>query len=258
MMEKPWYMALGALALFSGLSHGEMDLVNNTEGDKLAQSAEIHADTDVFSANQLEEEKELILGVRDNDFKVRADLVPVIVDLARNNDDIREQLIVHSRAHDWFMTAETPQQAYDAFLLMKAAQYCMSEMGLGQNGARNMLIKLTHKQINTDYRKTVVGRAEQLFNQKNFPSLEIYDDKSEYCRYTSTNPIYNKSIKVEEQPKPVQVIIEEAMPVNESSNIDTDLPKSELDSPVDLSRDQYFDPSVPVPVNIDKSVKPIE
>lgn len=176
-----------------------------------AFALELNADQDIKQSDQSidnkriqilnrkseNEEKTLILGERNEKLLVREDLVPIINELALNDKDIKEQLIVHSRAHDAFMMAHTPDESYNAYLMMKSAQFCLSEMGLGRYGAQKKLMALADKQLNTEFRITAVGRAESLFVSMDYPMLEVFTDKRDYCQFTSTNPIYNKELAKE-------------------------------------------------------------
>ena len=129
--------------------------------------------------------KEEILGQRDKQTRVRNDLVSLIHGLSEGKDAIREQLFVHSRAHDLFLTAVNADDAYNAYLLMTATKYCLTSLGLGKEGAKNVLLLLAQKQINTELRRLAAGRADRLLASGDYPPLAMYKDNSSYCQYTT-------------------------------------------------------------------------
>lgn len=125
-----------------------------------------------------------ILGEK-NQNNVRIDLVKEIKIIADGNRAQMEQLYVYSRAHDAFMISETPEQAYNAYLMMNAVKNCMSSFkGLGRVGATSLLMKLVDKKIDTELRKMAVIKSENLLERKNFPHLNVHDNYSDYCQYT--------------------------------------------------------------------------
>ncbi|AIW22476.1 MULTISPECIES: hypothetical protein [Vibrio] len=134
---------------------------------------------------QFLDHKPAILGQRDKQTQVRNDLVSLIHGLSEGKDEIREQLFVHSRAHDLFLTASNADDAYNAYLLMSATKYCLTSLGLGKEGAKNVLLLLAKKQINTELRRLAAGRADRLLASGDYPPLAMYTDNSNYCQYTT-------------------------------------------------------------------------
>lgn len=147
--------------------------------------SEVLSSSKTVMQEQFLDHKAEILGQRDKQTQVRNDLVSLIHGLSEGKDDIREQLFVHSRAHDLFLTAVNADDAYNAYLLMTATKYCLTSLGLGKEGAKNVLLLLAQKQINTELRRLAAGRADRLLASGDYPPLAMYTDNSNYCQYTT-------------------------------------------------------------------------
>lgn len=133
-----------------------------------------------------------ILGQKGKN-NVRVDLVDQIKEIADGARLYMDQLYVYSRAHDSFMISETPEQAYNAYLMMDAVKNCMSSFkGLGRVGATALIMKLVGKKVDTEVRKMAVVKAESLLERKNFPHLNVHENYGDYCRYTSPQQSSNQ------------------------------------------------------------------
>ena len=137
------------------------------------------------SSEEFLRHRQEIIGQRSPKTLVRYDLEPVIYTLSEGNEEIRQQLFVHSRAHDLFLTAESSEDAYNAYLLMTAIKYCLASLGLGKEGAKDILLSLAKKQINTEVRRLAAGRADRLLISQDYPPLLLFSDNAEYCKFTT-------------------------------------------------------------------------
>lgn len=136
-----------------------------------------------------------ILGEQGN-LGIRKDLEEKVKEHAMGYKERTRQILVHSRAHDLFMTAETPEQAYNAYLLMTAAQKCLaSKAGVGESGASNILFNIAQHQIDTEVRRQAVVRSEYMLKRGDFPSLDINLKNSSFCQYTNQPIIVNKELQ---------------------------------------------------------------
>lgn len=127
-----------------------------------------------------------ILGKK-NENNVRVDLVKSIKDIADGNRIFMDQLYVYSRAHDAFLISETPEEAYNAYLMMNAIKNCMSSFkDLGRVGANSLLMELVDEKVDSEVRRMALVKAESLLVQRDFPPLKIHDNYRDYCRYTKT------------------------------------------------------------------------
>lgn len=133
---------------------------------------------------QFLEHREEILGKTDAKTNVRVDLVSLIYQLSEGNDEVRQQLFAHSRAHNLFLVSKDADEAYNSYLYMTAIKYCLDSLGLGKEGAKNVLLILAQKQINTELRNLAAGRADRLLASGEYPPLAIFKDNSRYCHYT--------------------------------------------------------------------------
>lgn len=171
------FIVVGIAFCFSSAYAGEFQLIE-PKSDDLNSSRPVMEE-------QFLDHKPAILGQRDKQTQVRSDLVTLIHGLSEGRDDIREQLFVHSRAHDLFLTAANADDTYNAYLLLSATKYCLASLGLGKEGAKNVLLLLAQKQINTELRHLAAGRADRLLASGDYPPLAIYTDNSNYCQYTT-------------------------------------------------------------------------
>lgn len=138
---------------------------------------------------------EAILGDQGN-FGIRKDLEEKVKEHAMGYKERTRQILVHTRAHDLFMTAESPEQAYNAYLLMTAAQKCLaSKEGVGESGASNILFDIAQHQIDTEVRRQAVVRSEYMLKRGDFPSLDIKLENSFFCQYTNQPIIVNKELQ---------------------------------------------------------------
>ncbi|MUJ20341.1 hypothetical protein [Aliivibrio fischeri] len=82
------------------------------------------------------------------------------------------------------MTAETGDQAYNAYLLMTASRNCSVGLGYGEYEINRMLLDITDVQINTNIRKMGNLNGEKLNNSLGLPALDLHEDYIDYCKYT--------------------------------------------------------------------------
>lgn len=129
-------------------------------------------------------------------FGIRKDLEEKVKEHAMGYKERTRQILVHMRAHDLFMTAESPEQAYNAYLLMTAAQKCLaSKEGVGESGASNILFDIAQHQIDTEVRRQAVVKSEYMLKRGDFPSLNINSENSYFCQYTNQPIIVNKELQ---------------------------------------------------------------
>lgn len=148
-----------------------------------------------------EQSKAEILGIQGR-YGIRLDLEDVAKNLALGYTERFVQILVHSRAHDLFMTAESGDAAYNAYLLMTAAQRCLSsKVGVGESGASDILMDIATKQIDSEIRRQAVVKSEFMLIKGSYPPLNITQKYEEYCEYTnqpliSKHSMLNKNSKI--------------------------------------------------------------
>ncbi|EJO2025833.1 hypothetical protein NRC85_004013 [Vibrio parahaemolyticus] len=138
--------------------------------------------------------KPAILGEQGN-FGIRKSLEDKVKEYSLGYKERTQQILVHTRARDLFMIAETPDEAYNAYLLMTAAQKCLaSKEGVGVSGASDILFKIAQYQIDTEVRRQAVIRSEYMLKRGDFPSLDMEMKNQEYCQFTNQPIIVNKEL----------------------------------------------------------------
>ncbi|MDA0152418.1 hypothetical protein OH460_08895 [Vibrio sp. Makdt] len=146
---------------------------------------------EVYSAKK---NKPAIFGVQGN-LGIRKDLEEKVREYSMGYKERIRQLLVHSRAHDLYMAAESPEEAYNAYLLMTAAQKCFASLnGVGESGASTILFRLAQHQIDTEVRRQAVIRSEYMLKRGDYPALKANMKNAEFCNFTQQPIIVNKEL----------------------------------------------------------------
>ncbi len=171
-----------------------------TSAHSLASSSELSINLNPNSSDveladyRVVKNKKAILGEQGN-LGVRKDLEDKVREYAAGYRERTQQLLVHARAHDLFMIAETPDEAYNAYLMMTAAQKCLgSKAGVGVRGASNILFNLAQNQIDTEVRRQAVVRSEYMLKRGDFPAMEMEMSDAEFCQFTDQPIIVNREL----------------------------------------------------------------
>lgn len=173
--------AVAQVALIISADHAVADSRDFSFGT-LKQSAEFFNEE-----RSRRDQVKAILGEQ-NEHGVRLDLLDPIRDMANFDMSVIDQLHVHAQAHDQFMLAQDADEAYDAYLLMTAVQYCLSSYrGIGRSGANRLVLTLAGRQINSDARRMAVVRSESMMSRGTYPPLNAHPAMKDYCQYTTAS-----------------------------------------------------------------------